>query len=272
MGASPWIVSVLREGYSLEFEEEPPLTRTPSVISQYQDPVKQAFMEEEIASLLQKDALEEVLDTNSQGLYSRMFLVTKKNWDWRPIIDLSVLNTYLKTQTFKMESADSIRAALLPGWWTVSIDLKDAYLHVPIHPSARKFMRVVVKGRVYQFKALPFGLSPAPWLFTKIVAEVKAMVHGQGIQLHQFLDNWLVKASNYKECNRLARIVIQLVQSLGWLVNFGKSDLIPMQVFNFIDTHYNLVDYTVFPTEENLAKLKSRLSQLHSGQMLTANQ
>ena len=271
-GASPWIVSVLREGYNLEFEKEPPLTRTPSVVSQYQDPVKQALLEDEIQSLLQKDALEEVLDHNSQGFYSRMFLVTKKNGDWRPIIDLSVLNTYLKTQTFKMESADSIRAALLPEWWTFSIDLKDAYLHVPIHPSARKFMRVMFKGRVYQFKALPFGLSPAPWLFTKVVAEVKAMVHGQGIQLHQFLDDWLVKASTFEECSRLVPLVVQLVQSLGWLVNFGKSDLIPRQVFNFIGTHYDLVDYTVFPTEENLAKLKARLSQLRTGQMLTANQ
>ena len=98
------------------------------------------------------------------------------------------------------------------------------------------------------------------------------MVHGQGIQLHQFLDDWLVKASTFEECSRLVPLVVQLVQSLGWLVNFGKSDLIPRQVFNFIGTHYDLVDYTVFPTEENLAKLKARLSQLRTGQMLTANQ
>ena len=71
-----------------------------------------------------------------------MFLVTKKTRDWRPIIDLSVLNTYLSTQTFKMGSAESIRASLLQGWWTFSIDLKDAYLHEPIHPESRKFMRV----------------------------------------------------------------------------------------------------------------------------------
>ena len=271
-GASPWVVSVLRDGYNLEFEEEPPLTRVPSVVSQYQDPLKQELLGEEISALLKKGALEEVKDHCSPGFYSRMFLVTKKTGDWRPIIDLSVLNTYLRTQTFKMESAESIRASLLPGWWTFSIDLKDAYLHVPIHPAARKYMRVCFQGKVYQFKALPFGLSPAPWLFTKVVSEVKAMVHGQGIQLHQFLDDWLGKATTPEECSRHAMLVLQLVQSLGWVVNFEKSDLIPRQVFDFLGIHFNLVDYTVFPTGENLTKLKTRLSMLRVGQWLTANQ
>ena len=201
-GASPWVVSVLKEGYNLEFQKEPPLTRVPNVESSYKDPTKQRILEEEIAALVQKNALEEVRDTNTQGFYARMFLVTKKTGDWRPIIDLSVLNTFLDTQTFKMESAESIRASLPQGWWTFSIDLKDAYFHVPVHPASRKFMRIFFQGKVYQFKALPFGLSPAPWLFTKVVSEVKAMVHGRGIQLHQFLDDCLGKAAILEKCQR----------------------------------------------------------------------
>ena len=271
-GASPWIVSVLREGYSLVFESDPPLTRSPGVFSKYQDTVKQGILEEEILSLLSKDALEEVTDVNTQGFYSRMFLVAKKTGGWRPIIDLSVLNTYIKAPTFKMESAESIRASLLQGWWTFSIDLKDAYLHVPVHPSSRKFLRVCFGGKVYQFKALPFGLSPAPWLFTKVVSEVKAMVHGRGIQLHQFLDDWLGKASSPEECHRQALVVLQLIRSLGWVDNVEKSDLVPRQVFDFLGIHFNLVDYTVSPTADNLAKLKDRLSPLRAGQELTANQ
>ena len=133
-------------------------------------------------------------------------------------------------------------------------------------------MRICFEGRVYQFRALPFGLSPAPWLFTKVVSEVKGMVHSQGIQLHQFLDDWLCKASSRKQCLLHARLVVRLVQELGLIVNFPKSDLVPRQVFNFIGTRYNLQDYTVFLTEENLAKLKDRLSQMRVDQLLTANQ
>ena len=48
----------------------------------------------------------------------------------------------------------------------VSLDLKDAYLQVPFHPDSRKdsrkYLRFVVSGQVYQFKALCFGLSTTP--------------------------------------------------------------------------------------------------------------
>ena len=64
--------------------------------------------EEGIQSLLQKEAFEEVLDTSSHVFYFGMFLVSKNIRDWHPIIEMSVLNTYLKFQTFRMESADSI--------------------------------------------------------------------------------------------------------------------------------------------------------------------
>ena len=35
-----------------------------------------------------------------------------------------------------------------------SIDLKEAYLQVPVHPDSRRFLRFVAHGRVYQFSAL----------------------------------------------------------------------------------------------------------------------
>ena len=42
--------------------------------------------------------------------------------------------------------------------------------------------------RIYQFWALPFGLSPAPWVFTKIMTQ-KMLVHVMGINLCQYLDD-----------------------------------------------------------------------------------
>ena len=51
-------MSVLREGYNLEFKEDPPLTVIPSVISRYGDPAKKNTLGQEIFVLL--DALEEL--------------------------------------------------------------------------------------------------------------------------------------------------------------------------------------------------------------------
>ena len=71
------------------------------MVSSYKDPAKQKVLAEEIAGLVQKNALEEVRDTSTHGFYPTMFLVTKKTEDWCPIIDVSVLNPFLDIQDFQ---------------------------------------------------------------------------------------------------------------------------------------------------------------------------
>ena len=92
-----------------------------------------------IQSLLSKNAIERVENVKSLGFYSRLFLVPSQRW--RPVIDLSRLNTFLHVEKFKMETPESIRTSLVPGEWVSSIDLSDAYLHIPIHPNSRKYLR-----------------------------------------------------------------------------------------------------------------------------------
>ena len=48
------------------------------------------------------------------------------------------------------------------------IDLKDTYFAVPISEPDKNYLRFRCKYQMYQFNSLPFGLSCAPWVFTKI--------------------------------------------------------------------------------------------------------
>ena len=90
----------------------------------------------------------------------------KKNGKKRPIIDLSVLNRHLHFSSFKMEIVAVIAKAISTGLWACSIDIQDAYFHVPFTWEFHKFWHPKLEtGIIFQF--LPFGLSPAPWVFTK---------------------------------------------------------------------------------------------------------
>ncbi|KAJ8039201.1 Ecotropic viral integration site 5-like [Holothuria leucospilota] len=99
---------------------------------------------------------------------SSFFLAPKKPNPWRPILNLKPLNKlYFATKRFRMETLASIIPTLVEGMWAISIDLKDAYLHVPIHPLYQRFLAFRYRGVVYTFRALPFGLATAPRVFTR---------------------------------------------------------------------------------------------------------
>ena len=106
--------------------------------------------------------------------------------DWRPVIDLSHLNDFVQLTSFKMETVASVLLSVREGDFLASLDLKDAYFQIPIHGSSRKLLRFMSEGTVYQFRALCFGLSTAPQVFTRVFAAVSAWGHSRGIRLLRF--------------------------------------------------------------------------------------
>ena len=91
-----------------------------------------------------------------------------------------------------METTRSIRESILPGDWAVSINIKDAYLHIKIHPRYRKYLRFRFQGRTLQFRVLPFGLTTAPFVFTEMMVAVAAHIRKSGSPVIQYFDDWLL--------------------------------------------------------------------------------
>ena len=81
---------------------------------------------EALHQLMDKNAIELVHKQTSLGFFNRLFLVPKPDNKWRPILDRSNLNPFLRTEMFKMETLETIRTSLQQGEWVTSIDFKDA--------------------------------------------------------------------------------------------------------------------------------------------------
>ena len=194
-------------------------------------------LEEEVASLLQKGAVEEIHPV-SPGFYSRIFLVPKKNGKVRLIIDLSTLNRHVFIQSFKMETQRKVRNAIRLNNWAFSLDLTVAYLHVRIHPRSRKYLRFTLNGRVYHFKALPFCLSTSPFVFTLLMTVIATHLRKRAIIMHPYLDDWLPLNQNRQTLLEHRHYIMNLITSLGLIINYQKSDLIPTQIFTFIGMEF----------------------------------
>ena len=262
LGAGPKTLQILKEGYTLPFQTRPNLTRSPTVISCYANPHRNSYLMEALHQLTDKNAVELVRNQTSLGFFNRLFLVPKPNNKWRPILDLSKLNCFLKVEKFKMETPETIRTSLQQGEWVTSVDFKDAYFHIPIQEQSKKYLRFHIQGRTYQFKALPFGLSTAPMEFTVIAKEVKLMAAHQGIRIHQYLDDWLVRARSKQVCLLHTQILVKMCQDLGWLVNLEKSELEPKQVFDFVGYQFDLRSGRVRPTPDRWQSLQDKIQAL----------
>ena len=162
------------------------ITSTPSLGFQFPSTVTPP-LQGEISALIKKGAVE--LAPPSPWFYSHVFEVMKASGLWRPIIGLSILNKFVCQSRFKMETNRSVLNAIQRDDKMFSIDLKDAYFQVPVHPESRKYLRFAAFSKVFQFKVLCFSLSLAPQVFTRFMALVSTILHRLGVQILSYLDH-----------------------------------------------------------------------------------
>ncbi len=115
------------------------------------------------------------------------------------------------------------------GDWFVTIDLKDAYIHIQVVQRHRRFLRFAFGGKAYQYKVLPFGLALAPRTFTKCMDAALAPLRLQGIRVLNYLDDWLILAHSRELVSRHRDIILGHIHSLGLRMNAKKSVLLPSQ-------------------------------------------
>ena len=120
------------------------------------------------------------------------------------------------------------------GQYMVKLDLKSAFWHVPIWEKHKKLLRFRWMGKLYQMEALPFGLSAAPRLFTKLLKTPMSLIRRLGILICIYLDDMLILSDSYEEAIRARDAVIFILQNLGFTINWEKSVIIPTTTLEFL--------------------------------------
>ena len=262
-GAEEWVVRVLREGYTIPFLSQPPLSPIPVCLPSYSpNSIRGKALSQEIIALLEKGAIEPA--PPSPGYYSRVFVAMKASGAWRPIIDLSALNLLVEFTKFHMETPQSVLQTVRPDDWMISVDLKDAYLQVPMNPESRRYLRFVASDQVFQFRVLCFGLTTAPQVFTRVMAPVSAILHRHGYRMVRYLDDWLVLGSSREELVKARDFLLDLCSALGIRINEEKSSLTPSQVATYLGMEIRSSLSKVFPTKKRLQALLSQLEDFRS--------
>ena len=144
------------------------------------------------------------------------------------------LNQFIPYEHFKMEGIHMLRDLLNNGAFMVKIHLKDAYFTVPVWRNHQKFLRFVWKETMYEFACLPFRLASAPRVFTKLMKPVVGLLHQLGIRLIIYLDDMLIMTQSREIVLQHASTALDLLQGLGFMINYLKSVLVPSTKMQFL--------------------------------------
>lgn len=246
-----WILQAI-SGYKIEFTELPIQVKAPREIPFIGE--QWEIVDNEVKQLLQKGAI--VRSEHEPGEFiSTIFIVPKPNGKFRPVINLRYLNEFVVYNHFKQETFNVVLDLIQKNDFFTKLDLSDAYFSVPIHEEYTKYLKFSWDGTLYKFVCLPFGLSVAPFLFTKILKPVFAWFRQQNIRCSYYIDDSFNMNQDKMVCKQNAEIMDGKLESLGFDINREKSVLEPCQRIVFFGFIVDSVEFKIFLTEEKLQKI-----------------
>ena len=205
----------------------------------------------------------------------------------RIIVDFSVskINDHLPAWSFSLPDVeDVLRHVHRPGMYAASLDLGDAFLHVPTHPDDRPWWavedptppdwrpdadddedvlagyRVGDGGRVYRWTATGFGCSLSPFFFCKPIQTVVEILQRFGVPWEEYVDDAIVFGNSPRQV--MARVaMIRAAWSYLGLHEKLRKFTPPSTCFTFlgleIDTEALVVRYPSKKKKELLAKMET---------------
>ena len=178
------------------------------------------------------------------------------------MLNLKKLNTFIVTDHFKMEDIRTATKLMPERGYMASLDLKDAYFFIPIHKSSRKYLRFQWKGQIYEWTCVPFGLSLAPWLYTKIMKSVANFLREKGLLSVVYLDDWLCFGRTEEECARNVQLTRRKLESLSFVINEEKSCMVPNTRCQFLGFVLDSVSKTLELPESKRIQLVNLIKTL----------
>ena len=255
-----WILQAV-SGYKIEFHTQPVQRQLPGKIGF--SLLGTQLIDNEIQQMLAKGAIPSASMVSRQFV-SNLFIIPKKNGSLRPVINLKPLNEFVQYHHFKMEHLTHLLDLLRGGEFLTTLDLKDAYFTIPIHEDHSKYLRFEWQSQLFEFICLPFGLSSAPRVFTKVMKPIVATLRSKGIKIVIYLDDLAIISASHTLALAELHEVITTLESLGFIINREKSQLVPSQVIEFLGFKINSITMTVFLSDEKVDDFVSKVTKLYN--------
>lgn len=261
IGATEPVLSLVREGYKL------PLIATPKSFFLRNNRSaldNRSFVAKAIDDLLANHCID-IVDSQP-WVVNPLSVSARDDGKKRLVLDLRHVNTHLYKYKFKCEDVVIAKQLLGEGYYLYTFDIKSAYHHVDIFESHRTYLGFQWqhhgKPTFFIFNVLPFGLSTAPYTFTKLLKPVVSHWKGSGLRVCMFLDDRLGGNFSLESALVDAKSVENSLSKLGFILNSSKCNWQPALVQTWLGHVFNMSTNQLYITQSRVTKLKESLSTI----------
>ena len=233
-----------------------------------------SFVEDEIAKLVRLGCISQVGE-RPKVINPLTVAFNKKNKP-RLVLDCRHINPHLFKFKFKYEDAQVARELFEKGDYLFSFDFKSAYHHIEILPEHRNYLGFAwdCEGRTkyFIFIVLPFGLSTAGHIFTKLLREPVRYLRSQGVNIITFLDDGIAGGNSYDVAQSTSHSVRTQLERLGFLFSHEKCTWDPCIELKWLGYIWNMEMGKLFVCQERIDSLtynlRTVIEKVKEGQVL----
>ena len=195
----------------------------------------------------------------------------------RMVLDLRNVNPYVAKAKFKYEDLRVAADLLQAGDYLASFDLQSGYHHVPIHEDFQQFLGfswTYPDGSIkfFVFTVLPFGLSSASYIFTKLLRPVCKYWRGLGKRCIIYLDDGFLVDSSFPAAMDFCYLAQRTLDQAGLTVNLAKSSLFPSQCLEWLGLTIDSVRMVFRTPQRKVEKLLGLLRSACSTPLMSPRQ
>jgi hypothetical protein len=262
------LASWIRKGVDLEFDSQ---QRPPRRNYSNTRPVNQhkAEVQARLDEYRSFGALIHIDKNEGADFIQPLHCIVKEGKKIRLVLDLSRnLNDYLKYHYFKYSTVQHAVQLSYPGCWFVKVDLSNCYLSFPVSEESAKYYTVMFNGRIYRFTRLPFGLSSAPLICTRLLSVLQFVMEERNCKLLRYLDDTLFVASSESEAQRMLEVAREVYSDFGLVINEDKTSG-PTQRIIFLGIVIDSLKQSLECTTERVQQLVEELQGIKAQQWIT---
>ena len=235
IGSNDHVLSVVKEGYKIPFKTEP----NSAILKNNRSARDNGdFVSEEIDKLLSLGCVSKV--SNVPKVVNPLTVAFNKKGKKRLVLDCRHINPHLFKFKFRYEDGQVAREMFKKDEFLFTFDLKSAYHHIEINEKHREFLGFSWNSDYYIFNVLPFGLSTAGHIFTKLLREPVRVLRSQGIKVITYLDDGIAGGSSYEHSKNVSVEVKKLLVSLGFIFAEDKCNWDPAQCVHWLGYSWDL--------------------------------